>query len=125
MKKIFLAFILLITSNVWAEWTYISKIGGDTDYIDFKTVKKVGQTVKFWNLVDFKKVQLLVDKPYLSFRQFKEINCSNNTQRSLYLIFSDGNMGDGQVIYSGDSDNKHAPIAPETIASFEQEILCK
>ena len=127
MKKILFVLIFLVSSNVWAEWTSISKSddGNDSSYIDFKTVKKVGQTVQFWGLTDKKKARLLEGKSYFSLKQFMEINCSNNTFKSLHLIFTDANMAGGQVIYAGEGANKSEPISPGDLVSVQQEILCK
>jgi len=125
MKKLLFVLIFLASSNVWAEWTKVVDYDEEVVYIDLETVKKVGKTVKFWILYDFKKAKLVGDEANLSLKQFHEINCADDTHRHLFSIFTEGKMGGGKVNYSGEGKNKFVPIAPETIASANRKMFCK
>ena len=60
--------LLMVSTNVMAEWTEVSSDGADmTGYVDYGTIKKKGNKVKMWRLFDFKTVQKFEGDIYLSF----------------------------------------------------------
>jgi hypothetical protein len=45
MKKIVVMLLLIVSTNVFAEWTKIGVTDTRTNYLDFGTIKKKGENV--------------------------------------------------------------------------------
>jgi hypothetical protein len=69
MKKILVLLLLMVSTNVMAEWTEVSSsndVAGLTVYVDTGTIKRKGNKVKMWSLDDFKTVRESEGYRYLS-----------------------------------------------------------
>ena len=123
MKKLTLLLLLMVSPNVFAEWTRVisSKDGKNTFYINFETIKRKDNKVKMWELVDFK----TVEQGSLSSLNRNEYDCEEETTRTLDLYYYSGNMKNGEIVIS-QSNIKEEPssIRPDTIESVFYKIAC-
>ena len=103
MKKILVLLLLMVSTNVFAEWTRVTESadGDMTAYIDYGTIKKKGNKVKMWHLQDYKAVQESAEgKGYLSGASYHEYDCEEETRKMLDLYLYSGNIGDGEITNS-------------------------
>ena len=124
MKK--LVFIpLLISAPALAEWTSVGGTDDFDNYADLATIRKKGDTVKMWVLIDFKTAQRIGRKTRLSSKRQDECDCDGERSRTLYFSWHSGNMGGGNVVHSNASPSEWQPVAPESIDEGLWKIACK
>ena len=127
MKKILVLLLLMVSTNVFAEWTRVdnSPDGNMIVYIDYETIKKKGNKVKIWSLIDFKTVQKSSYGKYLSFVSRNEYDCEEETRRMLDLYSYSGNMRDGEQVYSQSNiKDEGTSIIPVSIDEVLFKIAC-
>jgi hypothetical protein len=129
--KIFVAGLLVIISNgANAEWTQVggSSDGDITTYVDLSTIKKSGNTVKIWRMLDSKTIERIdsSDPGHLSTQSRIEYDCQEETSTILSLIEFSGNMGKGSIIYSftNKNPNDKQQIRPQSLNRTILEIAC-
>lgn len=99
MKKL-LSFLILIvvSSSSMAEWILIGGNDNFTLYSDPATVVESGSMVKMLRLTDFKTVQRIDSKYYLSTKRQDEYDCVKEQYRIIYVNAYTENMGEGNVV---------------------------
>ena len=125
MKRLVLGLMLGLTASAAsAEWT----ISGGTDssilYVDRATIRRNGNLVKMWNLVDFKTVQTVSGDSFLSQKGQSEYDCKEERTRMLAFTWFSGQMGNGNVVLSHSEPGKWKPIQPESIGETLWKIAC-
>ena len=126
MKKIILLILLTVSMNVFAEWTPVT-VGsdGETPYLDFETIKKKGNKVKFWILLDF--TTTASENGVMSETMHYEIDCEEETAEMLDLNQYSGNLGRGSTIASYSYANKEKivnSIPPKTTLELFSQLVC-
>ena len=101
MKKLLLTLILAVmSSSAIAEWVEVAKGGEEietiTAYADPDTIRKTGNRVKMWVLVDYKKDE--EEFGILSARLKEEYDCKEKKQRILFMAFYSGHMGKDETV---------------------------
>jgi len=127
MKILSLILLLLVSTNVFAEWTRVADTfdGDITAYIDYGTIKKKNNKVKIWTLYDFKTVQQVEKVRYLSEANRKEYDCREETLRVLDIYWHSKNMRTGEVIFSGTNFKHEAvSIVPGSVEETLFNIAC-
>lgn len=114
--------------NAYADWKLVSRNStDDATYIDMSTLRKTGPTVKVWILYDFKSPQLPVghSQPLFSMQTQYELDCFNESVRTLWVTSYSENMGRGKVLVSGDPNGKSMPIPPRSVMSSVFNSACR
>ena len=127
MKKLTLLLLLMISTNVLAEWTRVAHNDNGSNYVDFGTIKKKGHKVKMWVLTDFKTVQIFVgdNTRYLSSLGHDEFDCEEETVRKLDIYWYSGNMKNGEIVWSLTNIKKEeTSVIPESTAEINLKIVC-
>ena len=94
-KAVLILLLIAVASPVWAEWSKIfHEVDGKTLYIDLSTIRKNGQFVKVWELVDFKEMELGISSAAF----LKEYDCKEERERILSSNPFSGKMGSGDRI---------------------------
>lgn len=130
MKKIVLAIMmLLISNNLTAKWILITHIDVNNRtsiYVDYDTIRKKGNFVSMWALIDFMHEQKLPDdSKYFSGKEQFEYDCITEQTRNLYVSLYSRNMGEGTSVYISDkASNEWVPIVPESVGKTLWEIAC-
>ncbi len=88
MKKLLLILMLaVVSSSAIAEWVEVTEGGEETEtitaYADPDTIRKTGNRVKMWVLVDYKKDE--EEFGILSARLKEEYDCKEKKQRILFM----------------------------------------
>ena len=91
-----------IRSSVSAEWDYIARAAdrSSATYVEGTSIKKLGDKVKLWEMLDYEEGRQLGSKEVLSFKSLKEHDCKEKKYRGLSVIFYSKNMGKGDIVYS-------------------------
>jgi hypothetical protein len=123
---------LLALCNVpaYAEWVAVEKDyllpGLQTVYIDPDTIRREGNLVTMWQLIDFKWMQGSARGPsrFSSTKTHKQFDCAGKRVR--FLAFTDFSRGMGTGIAANgyvDKDN-WLPVEPESISQALWEVAC-
>jgi len=119
MKKLLVTLMLAVmSSSAMAEWVRVdyNSDKGATTYVNFFTIRKSGDTVKMWILLDYKKAQELAFLPlYMSIKRQSEFNCKEEQMKELYASYHAKNMGGGKVIYSDNNPDNWSTVSPDSI----------
>ena len=76
-------------------------------------------------LYDFKFVQVLKDKSYLSSPWQQQFNCAEHRSRQLAYTYYSNSMGHGNVVLTGDDEgNKWSLLEPRSAAAILWSIVC-
>ena len=125
MKKLVVLLLLMISTNVFAEWTEVRESEVETDYTDFESIVKEGNKVKMWNLYDYKTIKSGGGVSYLSSLYLEEVDCENHTKRLLEAYLYSGNMKSGQVVFSQTKMKmKEALILPDSMIEISFNLVC-
>ena len=123
---------LLVLSSVpaHAEWVAIEKQyqspGRQTVYVDPDTIRREGNLVTMWQLIDFKWMQGNPRGPtrFLSTETRKQFDCSGKRLRLLaFTDFSRG-MGTGIPADGYVDTGNWLPVEPESINQALPEVAC-
>ena len=121
MKLLIAALLAVFSTNVLAEWTRVD----DDTYVDLSTIRKSGDRVKMWDLLDFKVVQTVNGQRFLSMQGQDEYDCKEETSRHLAIIAYSKNMGAGEAIYStGAMHQEPRPIPPGSVLEVKFKVAC-
>ncbi len=118
---------LLVLSNgpAYAEWVEIAKTDqGMTTYVNPDTIRRKGDLVKMWSLLDFRTVRTSAGSSYLSSNAQYQFDCAEERVRMLAVTWFSGNMGNGKVVWSNSDEQKWEPVAPESIDQAMWKRAC-
>ncbi len=127
-KALALAFALLlavVSGNAAAEWVQVGSNATTTAYADPATIRRAGDTVKMWDLLDFKAALEIHKKQYLSQKSQTEHDCKEEQSRILYVTAHSENMGAGVVVNSESGPGKWLPISPGSIRQSLWDFACR
>ncbi len=117
--------LLLVSTNAFAEWTYIVSSDSFDSYVDMKTIRTKGNKAKMWNLFDYKTAQRTAENnEYWSARGIDEYDCTDGTSRTLSVSFLSGKMNTGQVVFKYDTKDEFHEIPPGSIIEHLFKIAC-
>jgi hypothetical protein len=128
MNKLLIALALtLISSSVSAEWDYIARAAdrSSTTYIEGTSIRKSGDKVKLWEMLDYEKGRQLGSKQVLSFKSLKEHDCKEKKYRGLSVIFYSENMERGTIVYSNNDTRPWKNIIPGSTNEASFKYACE
>lgn len=99
-KATLMMLLAVMSSSAVAEWVPVvgNETVGATAYADPATIRKTGNKVKMWDLLDYKTAQGDAGMQYMSMKAQTEYDCKEEQSRPLYLSFHSENMGKGKVV---------------------------
>lgn len=123
---LFSALLLLLSSELaYPEWVAITKAQAEpTQYVDSDTIRRKGNVVKWWNLYDYKTVQTVGGKSFLSVKIQMEFDCAEEQIRALWISDFSGNMGSGEIVYSDSTEEKWQPVQPGSTGHTLWKVAC-
>jgi len=127
MKKLLLTLMLaILSSNTMAEWVAVGTAVGSTYYANPNTIRKSGNRVKMWTLVDYNSTQVdATGAAFLSLKFQEENDCKEEQRRLLYYSFHAENMGRGDVVYIEQKPDKDwKPFPPESMGESLWKFAC-
>ena len=125
MIKLLLFLLLMVSTNVFAEWTEVGSNDEMNVYNDFSSIKKQVNKTKMWSMFDFNTVKTIENDSFLSQVFHYEYDCINETIKQLDFIWYSGNMKSGDVVYSQRNMNiEPISVTPESINEHLFKIAC-
>jgi hypothetical protein len=129
MKKLLTLFLtlFLIATNAFAEWTaYGLGVNGTVSFYDSSSIKRNGNKVKVWiyyNTDPEDKMAKSLNN--FSYRGLDEIDCINETYRTLTLqAFTEPDLR-GELKIVNLTDREIDYIAPGTLTATLMKLVCK
>lgn len=117
--------LAMLSSGALATWV---QVGDSLDpvYVEPGTVRRVGDRVRMWSLLDYKIPQS--PTPGVWYKSAKiqyEYDCKNEKVRQLYFSWHSGNMGrDGIVFKSATPKEVWDPIPAGSMAQTLWALVC-
>lgn len=97
-----------------------------TNYADPATIRKTGNNVKMWDLLDFVSVQNEgANKPYMSLKAQSEYDCKKERHRLLFTALHSNNMGTGRVVSTFNGLGKWEPVASGSAVEVLWKFACR
>ena len=118
MKQLLLTFTLALTiSSAMAEWSKViqDESGAVVTYFEYDTLKREGDTVKVWELVDYK---------FGSTKTLAEYDCMEQRIRSHSGEAFNSGMGEGKIISTNNKLGDWRKVLPETVGQTLWKIAC-
>jgi hypothetical protein len=102
--SLFITLLVLMSAPAYAEWVKVATgdNGNVTTYADPDTIRRKGDLVKMWSLVDSKTIRTVAGTSHLSYKMEEEYDCAKERSRTLTLDEFSGNMGNGNVVWQRD-----------------------
>jgi hypothetical protein len=114
MTRLLLIILLFLCSApAYAEWVKVSASDDKavTVYADPDTIRRKGNLVKLWSLVDYKTIQTYSGGSVLSAKGQSEYDCEEERTRVLGGITFSGNMGRGEVVARHSEKEQWVPVS--------------
>jgi hypothetical protein len=125
MKILIAVLLAVLSTSVLAEWTRVSGNDTHTSYADLSTIRKSGNAVWMWDLLDHKVVMTVGNTRYLSVTSQHEYDCKEETSRMLTFNEYSKNMGQGEVVYmSGNTHAELVPMSPDSLLKTLFKVAC-
>ena len=132
MKRLLFVVLITVCSVSWAGWEKICKAGcGDGEferyYYDKSTIRKNGAISRMLHLIDYSIYQADNSARWSSVKVLQAYNCKDETSAIISLFLYEGNMGEGENIYSITRQEREwewEPIAPGSTDEIRLKIAC-
>ncbi|MCR4303863.1 MAG: sel1 repeat family protein [Gallionella sp.] len=127
MRKAILVILLsVVSSSAAADWVKVSSTEDATFYANPATIRKVGNKVKMWGLIDLDTAQPNSNgKMYLSLMEQSEYDCKEEQVRSLAFTAYSEKMGGGKVVsVISRNDANWNPVPPGSNGVTIWKIAC-
>jgi hypothetical protein len=126
MKKILLILsLLLVTTNVYAEWIFVAENPTGKTYVLSDSIKPDGDMVSYWEIIDFKSLRKAGNYQYRSVIMKNEANCNTEQINKLSLAAYTDNMGQGTVIHNTEYKQKDFKlIIPTSTEYVTYKFVC-
>ena len=122
--------LLLSSGSAYAAWVAVEKNyllpGLQTLYVDPATIRRDGNLVAVWQLVDFKWMQGSARGParFLSTKTHKQFDCAKPRLRLLAFTEYSRNMGTGISVDGLVDTGNWILVEPESINQALWEVVC-
>jgi surface-adhesin protein E len=130
MQQLLLITLLVLSNSpAYAEWVAVEKnnhlTGSMTVYVDLDTIRRKGNLVTMWQLIDFKTMQGGRSPSRFSSRKIqKQFDCARKSLRLLALTDFWGNMGTGESSGAHIDGGNWVPVEPDGIDHTLWEVAC-
>jgi len=123
MKFYIKIILLLLSSNVYADWVSISKTSNKEFLIEKESHERVdSSTIRSWVLVNYKNETEFGVKSTASFTEF---DCANKSYQDIVTIYYDDHDRKGNVLIEDRSVNDVTFAAPDSNAMILLNHSCK
>jgi hypothetical protein len=127
--------LVLSSGPAYAEWVAVENNyllpGLQTVYVDPDTIRREGNLVTLWQLIDFKLMQgnagmgiLGFGHRVLSTKTHKQFDCAEKRLRLLAVTDFSGNMGTGIPAGAYIDGGNWVPVEPKSINQALWEVAC-
>ena len=100
MRKLVLMMLLAgACTAAAAAWEPVGENKELSRYADPATIRKSGNMVQIWALLDYKTTQVFEDRPYLSVKELVEFDCANGRLQLLTIFAYSDHLAKGNIIH--------------------------
>lgn len=131
MSKLLAIMLLAIVSRsaiaeegVNANWSYADVSEDAMFYVDKSTIRKTGDMVKMWVLLNFNNKLKHGKTSGRSSMSQDEFDCKEEQMRERYSARYSGDMGGGDVISSISTPSGWQPVGPGSVGKTLWNIAC-
>ena len=128
MKKLLFLFLLIFSSQSFAEWKGVAKSDlGDFHYIDSERItEKKNGNILYWQLTNFNKPEESEYGIYQSAVTYNDAGCELFRVKKIYFIFYKNRSAVGKPIHSVENPEEVWKYAsPNSIIEFFLNRVCK
>jgi hypothetical protein len=111
----------LMQSSASAGWVAVNDTGRFIAFADPATISKTGDTVKMWDLLEYRQVREVEGYRYSSQRSESEYDCKKALTRPLVMFLHIGMMGSGATVFDSNTPDDWQQVAPGSV----NEVLLK
>jgi len=108
----------------WEDFGSHTLHGGVDIYFDRVTMRRSGDLVKVWEMLDFKTAQVMGDTRVLSLQSHFEYDCKGARRRLLSSAGFSGHMGKTLIAETGNNPGAWQPAPPGTYPGELRKIAC-
>jgi len=124
-KAILMMLLAVMSSSAAAAWERVGEIKEFTGYADPVTIRKAGNMVQMWVLLDYKTAQVFEGRPYMSVREQFEYDCKEERLQLLTVFAHSENLAKGKVVHSASFDYEEwQPVRRGTINETLWKFAC-
>jgi len=121
MRNALTVVLALVSSSALAGWVQVTDTGRFITFADPATISKSGDTVRMWDLLDYRQTREVEGVRYLSQKSEAEYDCKNARTRPLAMFMHLGMMGSGETVFSSDTPDPWQRVKPGSV----NEVLLK
>lgn len=103
-----------------AAWLQLGYNDSLNFYVDLATIRKAGDRVNMWYLIDFSKPDKV--RLGMSITTNAEYDCKEPRVRQITASSHSGNMGRDEVVFSNSDPGKWEPVSPALIGSIKTSL---
>ena len=124
MRNAWVAVLALASSSAMAGWVQVNDTGRFLTFADPATISKSGDTVKMWDLLDYRQTREVEGVRYLSQRSESEYDCKRARTRPLVLFLHVGMMGSGETVFTSETPDPWQRVEPGTVNDVLLKYAC-
>ena len=121
-RAILMMLLAVVSSGAMAEWVYFSESIKANIYINPNSIQKSGNTVKMWELYDYKEAQKRKAGITHSYKEQNEYKWKEKQTRLTFQVLYSESMGEGKIVQTYDEPDKWVPVIPDSIAEKSLEF---
>lgn len=121
-KAILMMLLAAVSSSASAAWVELGSNDYSTYYVDATSIRRDGDTVKMWSLLDFRKARTFENLPYMSLKAQGEYDCKREQLRVFSGTRQSENMGEGDAVSRISEPSEWSAVAPGGIGQAFLEI---
>ena len=127
MKKLLLIFLIIFSSQSFAEWEFVtsSDNGSDTYFIDIDTIRENDGYIYFWQLVSFKKPEIAGDLILKSYKVYRQADCNLFRLKDIQTFFYSEEFGKGNLSYKMDDKGSWLYPPPSSTSNTILKRVCE
>jgi hypothetical protein len=94
-------------------------------YADRDSIRRQGDLVQMWTLVDHQTEQRTQGIVFLSGKAEYQYDCKEGSRRLLRFELHSGRMGQGPVVYTDEDPSAWEPTAADSVAESLWKVACR
>tara|TARA_S200000501_G_C20812498_1_gene738994 strand:+ start:509 stop:886 length:378 start_codon:yes stop_codon:yes gene_type:complete len=124
MKYIFFFIFILITFSVNAKWEKVGENDITNNFVDLESKKRSGEFSILWLMFDYKFIEQVKGKSYISRKQKQQFDCENNFSRRLFFSLHSKFKGKGEEVYKDKTVEEWKPNINGSVIEKLSKIAC-
>ncbi len=124
-KGVLMMLLAMISSSADAEWVSVSGDDTATAYAEPATIRREGDMVKMWDLLDFKTAQARpYGTPYMSQKTQQEFDCKEERVHAIHFLRYSENMAGGDEADSDADAGEWKRVSPGSTMEKLLKLAC-